>query len=207
MVGLVSYSVPCSTQTLDSCRTRNDETNRWIWRILGGKTKRKEYSPSRANKELLSALCSSCPKSCWSFEEIGNPFLEEKNDLLRLDTRDTINPAVADSMPRPRGQASNSTSCMYMIDCCTDQYLLWNQSRRTNWHCSIDHQQERNPRVVCKFIPYRLIVLCSHDSILLASLEIVTYKISSVMITKLVPHRYHKMKRLEWEQNLIFWGV
>ena len=31
-------------------------------------------------------------------EEMGNPFLEESKDLLRLDTRDIIDPAVAASI-------------------------------------------------------------------------------------------------------------
>jgi len=31
-------------------------------------------------------------------EEMGNPFLEESKDLLRIDTKDIIDPAVASSV-------------------------------------------------------------------------------------------------------------
>jgi len=42
--------------------------------------------------KLLQNLVNYCIKEV--MEEMGNPFLEESNDLLRLDTKDIIDPTV-----------------------------------------------------------------------------------------------------------------
>ena len=49
-------------------------------------------------------------------EEMGNPFMDETKDLLRLNTRDIVDPTVASSISCAEENGINSLRSLWLID-------------------------------------------------------------------------------------------
>ena len=63
-------------------------------------------------------------------EEMGNPFFEDSKDLLRLDTRDMIDPAVASSVSQAENLGSSNMKHLFLNAYWSDLCLFQSLSRR-----------------------------------------------------------------------------
>ena len=86
-------------------------------------------------------------------EEMGNPFLEESKDLLQLDTRDIIDPAVAASIHQAE-EVGQQQYDAYITDRLLERSVpIQSLSKRTNYCCSVDHLPKQSPSQPCKYLP------------------------------------------------------
>lgn len=68
-----------------------------------------EIKSSRVNKKHTDNLLQPCVTLSSVIEEMGNPFTDDSNDLLVLDTRDLADPAIIDIMREKTGQEQYDT--------------------------------------------------------------------------------------------------
>ena len=136
-------------------------------------------------------------------EGIGNPFMEESKDLLRLDSRDIIDPVVDVVFTRLRMLGRNVMFSL-LIGYWKNQYLFQSLSRRASSCCSDDHPQEKSLRQPCRCPPSRVMLLYFQDYLWPANPEMKILKSSFIMRTQCVPrHCQFGKLRLETKYDIL----
>ena len=96
-------------------------------------------------------------------EEMGNPFLEESKDLLRLDTRDIIDPSVAASLQQAKEIGQH-------------QYEDFMTSRLIEQSVPLSEPIKKNKLSLFSRPPPTVMLLCFQDCTLPVSHEMATLK-------------------------------
>ena len=128
-------------------------------------------------------------------EEIGNPFLEQSQDLLFLDTGDILDPSVGESVRKAEklGEKQYHNFVEERLVKCEKSIL--DVIPKTSWYCSVTrHQsppQSKNGRYGFK----KMTIISFRDSIFHVKQDRMIYRPFSCMRTRLLRHRCH------WEEK------
>ncbi|KAJ8385879.1 hypothetical protein AAFF_G00179450 [Aldrovandia affinis] len=66
-------------------------------------------------------ICERCSLSSIVIEEMGNPFEEESQDVVKLDTKEIAGPAAVETVMNARGLAKSSSRLSPESVCWTEQ--------------------------------------------------------------------------------------
>ena len=122
-------------------------------------------------------------------EKMGNPFLEERKDLLRLDTRDIIDPTVAPSFFQAEeiGQQQYES---FITDWLLDRSVHISEPIKKNKLLLFSRPPPREKsKTTLQVSSLKSDVSLFSKSTLLVSHEMETLKTSFIMRTKHVPHQ------------------
>ena len=127
--------------------------------VLTMKKKKTDFHHHEQTKHAQMTFGRDITSLTAVIEEMGNPFPENSNDLLVLDSRDLADPAVIDTSNLSDKSSMTPTSTSALS---TKQSPLQIQSREINYYyCSAGHQCERNQERNYSGYHSIMAVLCS----------------------------------------------